>query len=136
MIHRHPSRGGARVVGEVTRLAPEGALHAVGQRSVAPVQDLGEQVAQKADRIGRHSLPGQRGREWVVPDAGEPTRLGQGDVAILRGQDPYTVADDPATAPQVVIHPDQRCTTPDGEETGPTKDLGCAPGATVPTERR
>ena len=31
-------------------------------------------------------------------------RLGPGDVAIVRGPDPYTVADDPATAPQVVIH--------------------------------
>ncbi len=65
-----------------------------------------------------------RGEAWVVPDVGEPTRLGQGDVAIFRGPEPYTVADDPATAPQVVIHPDQRCTTPDGEETGPMKALG------------
>ncbi|MCP9490289.1 MAG: AraC family transcriptional regulator [Solirubrobacteraceae bacterium MAG38_C4-C5] len=65
-----------------------------------------------------------RGEAWVVPDAGEPTRLGQGDVAILRGPEPYTVADHPATSPQVVIHPGQRCTTPDGEETGPMAELG------------
>jgi AraC-like DNA-binding protein len=57
-----------------------------------------------------------RGEAWVVPDHGEPRRLGPGDVAIARGPDPYTVADDPATPPQVVIHPGQRCTTPAGED--------------------
>jgi AraC-like DNA-binding protein len=38
-----------------------------------------------------------------------------GDVAIVCGPEPYTVADDPATAPQVVIHPGQVCTTLEGE---------------------
>ena len=55
----------------------------------------------------------------------------------MRGPDPYTVADDPATAPQVVIHPGQRCTTPDGQELAQMMDLGvrtwgnAADGATV-----
>jgi AraC-like DNA-binding protein len=57
-----------------------------------------------------------RGEAWVVPDGSEKVRLGRGDVAILRGPDHYTVADDPASAPQVVIHPGQRCTTPAGDE--------------------
>jgi AraC-like DNA-binding protein len=57
-----------------------------------------------------------RGEAWVVPDDGEAVRLRPGEVAIARGPDPYTVADDPATPPQVVIHPGQRCTTPDGED--------------------
>jgi AraC-like DNA-binding protein len=57
-----------------------------------------------------------RGEAWVVPDRGERVRLRPGDVALVRGPDPYTVADDPATPPQVVIHPGQRCTTPDGED--------------------
>jgi AraC-like DNA-binding protein len=57
-----------------------------------------------------------RGEAWVMPDGGEAVKLRQGDVAITRGPDAYTVADDPATAPQAVIHPGQRCTTPDGEE--------------------
>jgi AraC-like DNA-binding protein len=35
---------------------------------------------------------------------------------VLRGPDPYTLADDPGTPPQVVIHPGQRCETPDGRE--------------------
>jgi AraC-like DNA-binding protein len=59
-----------------------------------------------------------RGEAWVVPDGGAAVRIGQGDVAIMRGPDPYTVADDPATPPQVVIHPGQRCTTPEGEDLG------------------
>jgi AraC-like DNA-binding protein len=59
-----------------------------------------------------------RGEAWVVPDGDEPVRLRPRDVAIVRGPDPYTVADDPATPPQVVIHPGQLCTTPDGREVG------------------
>ena len=56
------------------------------------------------------------GEAWVVPDDGEAVPLRPGDVAITRGPDPYTVADDPATPPQAVIHPGGRCTTPEGRE--------------------
>jgi len=56
------------------------------------------------------------GGAWVVPDDREEVPLRSGDVAITRGPDPYTVADDPATPPQAVIHPGERCTTPEGEE--------------------
>jgi AraC-like DNA-binding protein len=55
-----------------------------------------------------------RGTAWVLPDAGAGVQLGPGDVAVLRGPEPYTVADEPGTPLQVVIHPGQRCTTPDG----------------------
>ena len=66
-----------------------------------------------------------RGDAWVVPDrAGETEHLGSGDVAITRGPDPYTFADDPATTPQVVIHPGERCTTPDGRDLAQAMDLG------------
>ncbi|MCF2532561.1 AraC family transcriptional regulator [Yinghuangia soli] len=65
-----------------------------------------------------------RGSAWVVPDRGEPLRLAPGDVAIARGPDPYLVADDPATAPQIVIHPGQRCTTPDGVDVAEMMSLG------------
>src|SRR4051794_20386645 len=57
-----------------------------------------------------------RGDAHVLPDHVGHVRLGAGDVAILRGPDAYTVADAPATAPQAIIHPGQRCTTPDGSE--------------------
>jgi AraC-like DNA-binding protein len=57
-----------------------------------------------------------RGTAYVVPDDGEPVAMHEGDVAIFRGPDHYTVADHPATPPQAIIHPGQRCTTVDGEE--------------------
>jgi AraC-like DNA-binding protein len=57
-----------------------------------------------------------RGTAWLIPDDGEPVVMRRGDVAIVRGPDPYTVADDPATPVQAIIHPDQRCTTIAGEE--------------------
>ncbi|MEU7573700.1 AraC family transcriptional regulator [Micromonospora sp. NPDC049240] len=56
------------------------------------------------------------GDAWLVPAEAAAARLGAGDVAIVRGPAPYTVADDPATPPQVVVHPGQRCITPDGQE--------------------
>jgi AraC-like DNA-binding protein len=65
-----------------------------------------------------------RGDAWVLPDDGEPSRLHPGDVAVVRGPDPYTVADDPATPVQVVIHPGQRCTTPEGEDLAQAMHLG------------
>jgi AraC-like DNA-binding protein len=55
------------------------------------------------------------GEAWFVPDDGEPVPVRRGDVAIVRGPDHYTVADDPATPPQAIIHPGQRCTTIAGE---------------------
>jgi AraC-like DNA-binding protein len=65
-----------------------------------------------------------RGDACVIPDAGLPVRLRPGDVAILRGPDPYTVADDPATPIQAVIHPGQRSTTMHGDELCAALDLG------------
>ncbi|SDZ10175.1 AraC-type DNA-binding protein [Amycolatopsis xylanica] len=58
------------------------------------------------------------GSAWI-----DEVRLSAGDVAIMRGPDPYTVADDPSTPVQVVIHPGQRCATPDGQEVE-MRDLG------------
>ncbi|MCG5452947.1 AraC family transcriptional regulator [Micromonospora hortensis] len=65
-----------------------------------------------------------RGTAWVVPDRGAPVPLQPGDVAIIRGPEPYTIADDPATAPQAVIHPGERTTTPAGDELCEMMDLG------------
>lgn len=65
-----------------------------------------------------------RDEAWVLPDRGDAVHLRPGDVAIMRGPDPYTLADDPGTRPQVVIHPGQRCTTPDGEPVSQAMDLG------------
>ncbi len=84
-----------------------------------------------------------RGAAWVIPEAGPESRgaaagspgavasrtagiarIAEGEVAILRGPDPYVVADDPATEPQVVILPGDRCVTPDGTEVKAMSDLG------------
>jgi len=64
------------------------------------------------------------GGVWVIADGGEPVHLEPGDVAVTRGPDPFTFADDPATAPRFVIHPGQRCTTPDGQELRQAMGLG------------
>jgi AraC-like DNA-binding protein len=57
-----------------------------------------------------------RGSAWVLYDDGERVRMGPGDVAIMRGPDPYVFADDPATPIQAVVDPGQVCRTPDGVE--------------------
>ncbi|MFB7586043.1 AraC family transcriptional regulator [Streptomyces sp. NPDC056169] len=43
------------------------------------------------------------GRVWITPADGEPMELGSGDIAVLRGPAPYTVAEDPASPPGRVI---------------------------------
>src|SRR4051794_37621623 len=55
-----------------------------------------------------------RGHLWVCPDDGHPTRLEVGDVVVWIGSDHWSIADDPATPTQIVIHPGQVCTTVDG----------------------
>jgi AraC-like DNA-binding protein len=65
-----------------------------------------------------------RGEAWVIPDADGMRQLHPGDVAILRGSEPYTVADNPRTPAQVIIDPGQRCTTPAGEELTLMTDMG------------
>jgi AraC-like DNA-binding protein len=65
-----------------------------------------------------------RGRACFVLGGREPEWLDRGDVAILLGPDHYLFADDPATPPQAIIHPDQRCTTPDGQEIPQMRSFG------------
>ena len=64
------------------------------------------------------------GATWVTPDGGAPVLLAPGDVAVTRGPEAFTFGDDPATPPAAVIHPGQRCTTPDGEELHEAMTLG------------
>jgi AraC-like DNA-binding protein len=65
-----------------------------------------------------------KGYAWVMPDGAEPVRLGIGDIAVTRGPDHYSVADDPASPTDVVIHPGQRCCTPSGESLAEQMSLG------------
>ena len=64
------------------------------------------------------------GGGWIVTSPGEVTRLHPGDVAVIRGSEPYLLADDPGTPPQVLVHPGQRCATPDGRDLQEQMALG------------
>ncbi|MFG2296287.1 AraC family transcriptional regulator [Streptomyces sp. NPDC048603] len=66
-----------------------------------------------------------RGEAWLLPDGGAaPVRIAPGDVAVVRGPDPYTVADAPDTPVQITVGPDQRCSTGAGEDVTDTMALG------------
>lgn len=65
-----------------------------------------------------------RGQAWVTMDEGPTVQLRPGDVAIVRGPDAYTIADDPATPIQVVIGPGQHCSTGQGENVAQAMHLG------------
>lgn len=65
-----------------------------------------------------------RGEATYVPDDGERRTIGPGDVMVIRGPGHYTVADPADTPPQIVIHPNQRCTTPDGRDLADVMHLG------------
>lgn len=65
-----------------------------------------------------------RGEAAYIPDGGDIRNIGPGDVMVIRGPGHYTVADPPGTAPQIIIHPGQRCTTPDGQDLAEVMHLG------------
>jgi AraC-like DNA-binding protein len=65
-----------------------------------------------------------REHAYVYTDGGDPVRIGPGDIVVTLGPDVYTVADDPATPVQIVVHPGQVCTTPDGRPMSEAMDLG------------
>lgn len=66
-----------------------------------------------------------RGHAWIVPDHGEPVLMAVGDVAVIKGPNPYTVGDDPATTPTIIVHAGNRLTTMDGVDV--TDDLRLGP---------
>lgn len=55
------------------------------------------------------------GSAAIVGESSGTTWLHPGEIALARGTEHYVFADDPATAPMVVIHPGNRCTTRSGE---------------------
>ncbi len=59
-------------------------------------------------------IAGVTGEAWVVPDDGNPVRIGPGDIAVTRAPDHYNVADSPTTNPIVTVYPGQRCCDLDG----------------------
>ncbi|MBF6228647.1 AraC family transcriptional regulator [Nocardia abscessus] len=67
-----------------------------------------------------------RGRAWIVPDQHEPVPIGVGDIAVIRGDVPYTVANHPATAPSLVVTSADYCPGAEGVEraAGPARTCG------------
>ncbi|CAM2942765.1 AraC family transcriptional regulator [Saccharomonospora xinjiangensis] len=57
-----------------------------------------------------------RGRAWLVPDDAGPVRLDAGDIAVVSGPAPYTVACEPGLEPTVVIEPGGHSTTTTGDD--------------------
>jgi len=76
------------------------------------------------DRAPLTLVAAVRRHAYLLPDDGDAIRLDAGDVAIVRGPDPYTVADEPETTPQIIIHPGQVCETVQGEPLGQAMELG------------
>ncbi|WP_432089698.1 cupin domain-containing protein [Streptomyces sp. bgisy095] len=64
------------------------------------------------------------GEAWVVPGTGAPVLLRPGDVAVVRGPEPYTVADAPDAPPRALVGPGGECTTLDGEPLDRSMRLG------------
>lgn len=66
-----------------------------------------------------------RGMAWVVTGEGARHRMGAGDVALVRGPEHYTIADDPGTSPTVRVTPGGQCTsTVDGRGLADEWSLG------------
>jgi AraC-like DNA-binding protein len=64
-----------------------------------------------------------RGEAWIIDDDSS-THLDAGSVAIVRGPGHYTVADSPATPPDIIIHPGQRCENVGGASLAMSMRLG------------
>ena len=71
---------------------------------------------QVRDRAPLNIVAVLRGTPWVVPSVGDAVRLRSGDIAVIRGPDTFTFADDPSTPTQVVVRPGPRRTAAAGAE--------------------
>ena len=72
-----------------------------------------------------------RGSAWVVTE-GEQVPIHSGEVAVICGSEPYIVADDPETTPQLLIHPGGRCEALPGGAAGHDAPLGVRSHGTGP----
>ncbi|MEU4410990.1 AraC family transcriptional regulator [Streptosporangium sp. NPDC023963] len=65
-----------------------------------------------------------RGEACFAPEHGEPVWLRPGDVAVVRGPDPYVMSDGMTSPPRVIVYPGQQCVTPEGVELRERMALG------------
>ncbi|QKV96122.1 AraC family transcriptional regulator [Streptomyces sp. NA02950] len=75
-----------------------------------------------------------RGSAWLLMDGKPPRRLHAGDVAIVRGPQPHTLADHPATPAHIVVHGPNRC-APAGEPLDRAGDRRRTPAGCTSSER-
>ncbi|MFF7457116.1 AraC family transcriptional regulator [Kitasatospora sp. NPDC008115] len=76
------------------------------------------------------------GEAWILPDGGQPVPVRPGDLALLRGPDAYTVADDPRSEADIVVGPGQICSR-DGVSVATSMALGVRTwGETRPGDER
>ncbi|RBM19048.1 AraC family transcriptional regulator [Streptomyces sp. PT12] len=73
-----------------------------------------------------------RGHAWIVPEGECPVRLAKGDIAVVRGPEPYTVADDPDTPLSTRVLPGGCSVGPDGTDLCEALDLGVRTWGTDP----
>ncbi|WP_214415049.1 AraC family transcriptional regulator [Sphaerisporangium fuscum] len=66
------------------------------------------------------------GHAWIVSDRHEPVPIGVGDIAVIRGDAPYTVTDAPGTTPSLVVTSADYCPGAEGVEhaAGPARTCG------------
>ncbi|WP_419997141.1 AraC family transcriptional regulator [Streptomyces boninensis] len=84
------------------------------------------------DRAPLSVVAQARGESWVVYEGQEPVRVGEGEVAVMRGPDPYVFASAPDVEAQAVIHPGGHCETPDGGHLEEEMSLGVRTWGTNP----
>ncbi|CAG6396229.1 AraC family transcriptional regulator [Streptomyces cocklensis] len=77
-----------------------------------------------ADRAPLTLVHMVRGDAWIRTDDGRARLLRPGDIAVIRGPEPYVVAGDRETEPQIVIRPGQVSTDVEGNELCEQMDLG------------
>ena len=65
-----------------------------------------------------------RGAASLVRGDGPVSTMGPGDVAVIKGTQPYLFADDPTTQPRIVIDPGGACRNLTGEDLSMTMGLG------------
>jgi AraC-like DNA-binding protein len=78
-------------------------------------------IADEAPLTVLHML---RGQAWIRPGDSAPRQLLPGDIAVVRGPAPYTVACDESTEPTIVIRPGQVSTGTDGAPLCEEMDMG------------
>ncbi|ARQ67952.1 AraC family transcriptional regulator [Streptomyces marincola] len=66
-----------------------------------------------------------RGHAWIVPERHPPVRITEGSIAVVRGDVPYTVADDPASTPSLTVTDADYCPGAEGVERAPGPDRTC-----------